>query len=57
MRLQQIFSTFKLIINNFLKEKYMSKNTHTHTHKGENQNQVHEVKTFEDLKYELILRT
>ena len=33
------------------------KNTHTHTHKGENQNQVHEVKTFENLKYEPVLRT
>ena len=36
----------------------MSKNKQTNKkHKGQNQNQVHEAKTFENLKYEPILRT
>ena len=46
LKSQQIFSAFKLISNNFLGEKYMSKK-----HKGGNQNQVYEAKTFENLKY------
>ena len=53
LKLHQIFSVFKLISNNFLGEKYMSKKNH----KRGNQNQVHEVKTFQNLKYEQILRT
>ena len=51
MKLQQISFAFKLISNNFLREKYMSKlNTKEETN-------VHEAKTLENFKYEPILRT
>ena len=50
LKLQQNLSASKLIGNNFLQEKYMSK-----INKEGNQNKVHEVRTVENIKYEPIL--
>ena len=51
LKLQQNLSASKLIGNNSLQEKYMSK-----INKEGNQNKVHEVRTTENIKYETILR-
>ena len=60
MHNSQIFSAFTLISHNFLGEKCMFKKKGG---EGEgwgqegDQNQFHEAKTFENIKYEPILRT
>ena len=51
LKLQQNLSASKLIGNNSLQEKYMSK-----INKEGNQNKVHEVRTTGNIKYEPILR-